>query len=113
MLNNDEWYGKMSAIELMGVARYLRMGTLLSRKSVEARLSSPVGMSFAEFSYQLFQAYDWLHLFKNYGCRFQVNICLRFKYPKNISKIPIVSIIENDFIIKKNRLVEMTKWAIL
>lgn len=65
----------MTPIDLIGkTGRYLRMGTLLSRTSVQTRLNSPAGMSFTEFSYQLFQAYDWLHLYKNYGCRFQVNI---------------------------------------
>lgn len=73
ILNNDEWYSHISAIELIGkVGRHLRMGTLLSRHSVQSRLNSPAGMSLTEFSYQLFQAYDWLYLFKNYGCGFQI-----------------------------------------
>lgn len=64
----------MNPVELIGkIGRHLRMGTLLSRTSVQSRLSSQNGMSFTEFSYQLFQAYDWLHLNKNFGCRFQVN----------------------------------------
>lgn len=63
----------MTPTELIGTAgRYLRMGTLLSRTSVQTRISSPSGMSFTEFSYQLFQAYDWLHLYKNHNCKFQV-----------------------------------------
>ncbi|CAH1100266.1 unnamed protein product [Psylliodes chrysocephalus] len=73
ILNNESWYQVMSPIELIGGAgRHLRMGTLLSRSSVQSRLQSASGMSFTEFSYQLFQAYDWLHLFKNYQCSFQV-----------------------------------------
>lgn len=63
----------MTPTELIGgPGRYLRMGTLLSRTSVQTRLQSPAGMSFTEFSYQLFQAYDWLHLFKKYNCLFQI-----------------------------------------
>lgn len=50
------------------------MGTLLSRHSVQSRLNSAQGMSFTEFSYQLFQAYDWAYLFKNYDCSFQVSV---------------------------------------
>ncbi|PNF40698.1 Tyrosine--tRNA ligase, mitochondrial [Cryptotermes secundus] len=45
---------------------------MLSRHSVQSRLSSEAGMSFAEFCYQVFQAYDWLHLLQRYDCRFQV-----------------------------------------
>ncbi|XP_017768419.1 PREDICTED: tyrosine--tRNA ligase, mitochondrial [Nicrophorus vespilloides] len=73
VVNNEDWYNKMSPVELLGDAgRFLRMGTLLSRTSVQSRLQSPAGMSLTEFSYQLFQAYDWLHLYKEFGCRFQV-----------------------------------------
>lgn len=63
----------MTPIDLIGkIGRYLRMGTLLSRTSVQTRLNSATGMSFTEFSYQLFQAYDWLYLFEKFNCRFQV-----------------------------------------
>ncbi|CAH1180052.1 unnamed protein product [Phaedon cochleariae] len=73
IVNNEDWYNNISAVELIGGAgRYMRMGTLLSRTSVQTRLNSAAGMSFTEFSYQLFQAYDWLHLFKNYSCSFQI-----------------------------------------
>nr|XP_023013696.1 tyrosine--tRNA ligase, mitochondrial [Leptinotarsa decemlineata] len=73
IVNNESWYSQMNAIELIaGAGRYMRMGTLMSRTSVQNRLQSQAGMSFTEFSYQLFQAYDWLHLFKTYGCSFQI-----------------------------------------
>nr|CAI5820190.1 unnamed protein product [Callosobruchus analis]CAI5820263.1 unnamed protein product [Callosobruchus analis] len=73
IVNNDEWYSEIKAVDLIGaIGRYLRMGTLLSRTSVQSRLQSPAGMSYTEFSYQLFQAYDWLHLYKTHKCIFQV-----------------------------------------
>ncbi|KAF5308942.1 hypothetical protein FQR65_LT00024 [Abscondita terminalis] len=73
ILNNQSWYDGIGAVDLIGrVGRHLRMGTLLSRTSVQTRLSTSVGMSFTEFSYQLFQSYDWLHLFEQYGCLFQI-----------------------------------------
>lgn len=73
ILNNISWYKNLSAIELLsGAGRHMRIGTLSSRKHVKDRLASS-GMSFTEFSYPLFQSYDWLHLFKKYGCRFQVS----------------------------------------
>ncbi|VEN54867.1 unnamed protein product [Callosobruchus maculatus] len=73
IVNNDEWYSDIKAVDLIGgIGRHLRMGTLLSRTSVQSRLQSPAGMSYTEFSYQLFQAYDWLHLYKAHKCIFQV-----------------------------------------
>lgn len=73
----------MNPIELLArIGRHLRMGTLLSRTSVKTRIESPAGMSFTEFSYQLFQAYDWLHLFKEYDCTFQVINYSTIKYLK-------------------------------
>lgn len=81
IINNADWYGNINAVDLLGgVGRYLRMGTLLSRTSVQSRLSSPAGMSLTEFTYQLFQAYDWLHLYQKYNCRFQVRIELNKQY---------------------------------
>ena len=40
--------------------------------SVKNRLLSEEGMNFTEFSYQVFQSYDWLHLYSKYGCNIQV-----------------------------------------
>ncbi|KAG5845159.1 hypothetical protein ANANG_G00135880 [Anguilla anguilla] len=48
------------------------MGTLLSRHSVQTRLKSAEGMSLTEFSYQLFQAYDFYHLNQCHDCRIQL-----------------------------------------
>lgn len=69
-----EWYKDMNSIEFVSnVGRHFRMGTMLLKQSVQTRVNSDVGMSFTEFAYQIFQSYDWMHLFKNYNCRFQVN----------------------------------------
>jgi tyrosyl-tRNA synthetase len=48
------------------------MGQMLSRASVQSRIQNEQGMSFTEFTYQVFQAYDWLQLFKLYNCRYQM-----------------------------------------
>lgn len=48
------------------------MGQMLSKVSVQSRLNSEQGMSFTEFTYQIFQAYDWLHLLENYNCHYQI-----------------------------------------
>eukprot|EP00941_MAST-03F_sp_MAST-3F-sp1_P000853 g853.t1 len=71
--NNAEWYEKMSAIQLLrDVGRHLRMGVMLGKESVKARLASEQGMSFTEFSYQMMQAFDFLHLYRNENCVVQV-----------------------------------------
>lgn len=48
--------------------------------SVQSRISSEYGMSFCEFTYQLFQAYDWFHLHQNHNCKFQVIFKIRFPF---------------------------------
>ena len=54
------------------VGKYARVGTMMAKDSVKTRLDSEQGMSFTEFSYQLLQGYDFVHLFKNEGVRVQV-----------------------------------------
>ncbi|CAB0040847.1 unnamed protein product [Trichogramma brassicae] len=73
IINNIDWYKNVNIIEFIRtVGKHFRMGTMLGRTSVQSRLKSDSGMSFTEFSYQLFQAYDWMHLLENYNCRFQI-----------------------------------------
>jgi len=73
VVNNLDWYAEYSLVDFLAiVGRRLRMSDLLSRSSVQARLGGPDGMSFTEFSYQMFQAYDWLYLWRKHGCAFQV-----------------------------------------
>nr|XP_033773457.1 tyrosine--tRNA ligase, mitochondrial isoform X2 [Geotrypetes seraphini]XP_033773469.1 tyrosine--tRNA ligase, mitochondrial isoform X2 [Geotrypetes seraphini]XP_033773480.1 tyrosine--tRNA ligase, mitochondrial isoform X2 [Geotrypetes seraphini] len=73
ILNNSAWYEERKALEfLASVGRHFRMGTLLSRHSVQSRLQSPQGMSLVEFLYQMFQAYDFYYLHQHYDCRIQV-----------------------------------------
>lgn len=73
VLDNAAWYQKQHLVDfLTAVGGHFRMGTLLSRQSVQTRLKSPEGMSLAEFLYQVLQAYDFYYLFKHYGCRVQL-----------------------------------------
>ena len=69
VVNNEEWYRNMNVLAfLRDVGKLARVGTMLARDSVKARLQpsegasssqAPVGLSFTEFSYQLLQAYDF------------------------------------------------------
>jgi len=73
IVNNHDWLGAFTFLDfLRDVGKHFRMGTMLGRESVRARLASESGMSFTEFSYALLQGYDFLHLFDAEGCRFQV-----------------------------------------
>jgi tyrosyl-tRNA synthetase len=46
------------------VGKYARVGTMMAKESVKKRLNSEEGMSYTEFTYQLLQGYDFVHLFK-------------------------------------------------
>ncbi|XP_039376578.1 tyrosine--tRNA ligase, mitochondrial [Mauremys reevesii] len=71
--DNAWWLGREPMVGfLCGVGGRLRMGTLLSRQSCQARLRSAEGMSLAEFLYPALQAYDFLHLHQHHGCRIQL-----------------------------------------
>jgi tyrosyl-tRNA synthetase len=71
--NNYDWLGSFTFIEfLRDVGKHFRMGAMLGKDSVRSRLSSESGMSFAEFSYQLLQGYDFLHLYDAEGCMVQI-----------------------------------------
>ncbi|CAH2278281.1 tyrosine--tRNA ligase, mitochondrial [Pelobates cultripes] len=73
VLDNASWYRNRQPIEfLSSVGRHFRMGTMLSRHSVQSRLKTPEGMSLTEFLYQMFQAYDFYHLHQQHGCKIQL-----------------------------------------
>ncbi|KAM9755025.1 tyrosine--tRNA ligase, mitochondrial [Menidia menidia] len=73
VLNNLSWYKGWSVVDFLSQAgRHFRMGTMLSRHSVQSRLRSADGMSLTEFTYQVFQAFDFHHLHQIYGCRIQL-----------------------------------------
>ena len=72
LVNNLDWTGKLSAIDLLrDVGKYFRVGKMLSKDAVSARLNSEAGISYTEFSYQILQGYDFLELYRRYGCVMQ------------------------------------------
>ncbi|XP_072915312.1 tyrosine--tRNA ligase, mitochondrial isoform X1 [Hemitrygon akajei] len=73
VVNNSDWYEGKEVVDFIDtVGRHFRMGTMLSRHSVQSRLKSPEGMSLTEFTYQMFQAYDFYYLNQHHGCRIQL-----------------------------------------
>ena len=62
----------MSAIDfLRDIGKHFRVGTMLKKEAVSARLNSDAGISYTEFSYQILQGMDFLELYRSYGCVLQ------------------------------------------
>lgn len=73
ILNNLDWFKSFSFIDfLRDVGKYFRIGVMIAKDSVKARLASEEGMSYTEFSYQLLQGYDFYHLFDKHGVTVQI-----------------------------------------
>ncbi len=72
VVNNLDWTAPISALDfLRDIGRHFRVNTMIRKDAVAARLSSAEGISYTEFSYQILQALDYLHLFRAYGCTLQ------------------------------------------
>lgn len=72
MVNNLDWTAPLSAIDfLREIGKHFRVGTMLKKDAVSARLNSEAGISYTEFSYQILQGLDYLELFRAYGCVLQ------------------------------------------
>jgi len=72
LVNNLDWTAPMTAIQfLRDVGKHFRVGTMLKKDAVSARLNSDAGISFTEFSYQILQGMDFLELYRSYGCILQ------------------------------------------
>ena len=73
IINNYDWYKDFNFISfLREVGKQFRMGIMLSKESVKARLNSEEGLSFTEFCYQILQAYDFLWLNEKHGVNAQI-----------------------------------------
>ncbi|KQO95343.1 tyrosine--tRNA ligase [Leifsonia sp. Leaf264] len=72
LVNNLDWTAPLSAIDfLREIGKHYRVGTMIKKDAVAARLNSDAGISYTEFSYQILQGYDYLELFRQYGCVLQ------------------------------------------
>ncbi|MFT3798696.1 tyrosine--tRNA ligase [Microbacterium sp.] len=72
MVNNLDWTAPLSAIDfLREIGKHYRVGTMLKKDAVAARLGSEAGISYTEFSYQILQGLDYLELFRQYDCVLQ------------------------------------------
>jgi tyrosyl-tRNA synthetase len=72
LVNNLDWTAPLSAIDfLRDIGKHFRVGTMLKKDAVSARLNSDAGISYTEFSYQILQGLDYLELYRSYGCVLQ------------------------------------------
>ena len=75
MVNNYDWMKNFSFLDFIrDVGKHITVNYMMAKDSVKKRLSgeSQQGMSITEFSYHLCQGYDFLHLYKEKGCRLQL-----------------------------------------
>lgn len=72
IVNNLDWTAPLSAIDfLRGIGKHFRVGTMIKKDAVAARLNSEAGISYTEFSYQILQGLDYLELHRRYDCVLQ------------------------------------------
>jgi tyrosyl-tRNA synthetase len=75
LVNNYDWMKDFSFLSFIrDVGKHITVNYMMAKDSVKKRLSSEAaeGMSFTEFTYQLVQGYDFLHLYKNFQCTLQM-----------------------------------------
>ncbi len=72
MVDNAEWLDKLEYVDfLREVGRHFSINRMLTMDSVKLRLERDQALSFLEFNYMILQAYDFVELYKRYGCRLQ------------------------------------------
>jgi tyrosyl-tRNA synthetase len=72
MADNAEWLDRLEYISfLRDVGRHFSVNRMLTMDSVKLRLERDAPLSFLEFNYMILQAYDFVELYKRYGCRMQ------------------------------------------
>ena len=72
MVDNADWLDKLDYIPfLRDYGRHFSVNRMLTMESVKLRLEREQPMSFLEFNYSILQAYDFVELYRRYGCRLQ------------------------------------------
>lgn len=75
MVNNYDWMKEFSFLDFIrDIGKHITVNYMMAKDSVKKRLSaeSSVGMSFTEFTYQLVQGFDFMHLYETKNCRLQL-----------------------------------------
>ena len=75
VVNNYDWMKEFSFLSFIrDIGKHITVNYMMAKDSVKKRLAANAdhGMSFTEFSYQLLQGYDFLHLYETEGCKLQM-----------------------------------------
>ncbi|AXI55196.1 Tyrosine--tRNA ligase (plasmid) [Pseudoseohaeicola sp. NH-UV-7] len=73
MINNAEWLDDLNYLDfLRDIGRHFSINRMLSFESVKSRLDREQSLSFLEFNYMILQAYDFMELYRRYGCILQM-----------------------------------------
>ena len=108
IINNNDWLKDISLLHfLRNVGKHFNISYLISKDTIKNRISS--GISYTEFSYNLIQAYDFLHLYSNYNCLVQVggsdqwgNITSGLELINNIHDNSMASGLTTNLLLKPN-----------
>lgn len=72
MVNNADWLRPLNYLAfLRDIGRHFSVNRMLAAEGYRRRYDSEGGLNFLEFNYMLLQAYDFLHVFRKYGCTLQ------------------------------------------
>lgn len=75
LVNNYDWMKSFTLIDFVrDIGKHITVNYMMAKDSVKKRLGEDAkeGMSFTEFTYQLFQGYDFLYLYENFNCKIQM-----------------------------------------
>ncbi|KAG2731434.1 hypothetical protein G9P44_005850 [Scheffersomyces stipitis] len=71
--NNASWWSSIGMLEFLAkYGRHIRVSSMLARDSIQSRLKDQHGLGFNEFTYQILQAYDFWHMFREDGVNMQI-----------------------------------------
>ncbi len=72
LVDNLDWTASLTALDfLRDVGKHFRVNQMIKKDAIATRLESNEGISYTEFSYQLLQGFDYLHLYREFGCTLQ------------------------------------------
>lgn len=73
LLDNFSWFKQINFLDFTrDIGKHITINYMLNKESVGKRMESERGISFTEFTYQLIQGYDFLHLFQTHDCAVQI-----------------------------------------
>ncbi len=95
IVDNYDWFADMNYLDfLRNIGKYVPMSSMLNRDFVKTRLGTEGnGISYAEFSYSLIQAYDFLHLYREYGVTLQ--LCGGDQWGNSIAGVDLIRRLDN------------------